>query len=255
VGFSFNVAGAPAAGDSFLIKPTVAGAAGFSVAITDPSKIAAAAPIRTAVGASNTGAGQISAGSVDSTYTAATVTPAVSLTYNSATNQLSGFPTTLPVTVTSNGVSTVFAAGTPVTYTDGATISFGGLSFTLNGALANNDTFTVGQNTNGAGDNRNALLLSALQSANTLINGTSNYQSAYGQMVNAIGNKTRELEVTSGAADQLVTNATQAQQSVSGVNLDEEATNLLKYQQAYQAAGKVMQTADKMFDVLLSIAG
>lgn len=255
VGFNFNVAGAPAAGDSFLIKPTVAGAAGFSVAITDPSKIAAAAPIRTAVGASNTGAGQISAGSVDSTYTAATVTPAVALTYNSATNQLSGFPATLPVTVTSNGVSTVFAAGTPVTYTDGATISFGGLSFTVSGALANNDMFTVGQNSNGTGDNRNALLLGALQSANTLINGTSNYQSAYGQMVNAVGNKTRELEVTSGAADQLVTNATQAQQSVSGVNLDEEATNLMKYQQAYQAAGKVMQTASKMFDTLLSIAG
>ena len=72
-------------------------------------------------------------------------------------------------------------------------------------------------------------------------------------MVNAIGNKTRELEVTSQAADQLVTSAIQSEQAVSGVNLDEEATNLLRYQQAYQAAGKVMQTASKMFDVLLSL--
>ncbi|MGZ3252837.1 MAG: flagellar basal body rod C-terminal domain-containing protein, partial [Burkholderiaceae bacterium] len=101
----------------------------------------------------------------------------------------------------------------------------------------------------------NALLLGALQTANTLVNGTSSYQSTYGQMVNAVGNKTRELEVTSTAADQLVTSATQAQQSVSGVNLDEEATNLLRYQQAYQACGKVMQTASKMFDVLLTLGG
>jgi flagellar hook-associated protein 1 FlgK len=254
-GFDFNIAGAPAAGDNFMIKPTVSGAYDISVSITDPAALALAAPIRTAVTAANTGSGLISAGSIDSTYTAATTTPAVTLSYDLAANQLTGFPATLPVTVTSNGTSTVYAAGAPVPYTDGATISFGGLSFTLSGVPANNDSFTIAPNINGAGDNRNALLLAGLQTTNTLVNGTSNYQSAYGQMVNAVGNKTRELEVTSGAADQLVNSATQAQQSISGVNLDEEATNLMKYQQAYQAAGKVMQTADKLFDVLLSLAG
>ena len=68
-----------------------------------------------------------------------------------------------------------------------------------------------------------------------------------------VGNKTRELEVTSSAAGKLLTEATISLQNESGVNLDEEAANLLRYQQAYQAAGKVMQIASELFDVLLSI--
>ena len=246
-------AGTQVAGDEFLIKPTANGAAGFGVAITDVAKIAAAAPIRTAAASANLGAGQISAGSVDATYTAATVTPAVTLTYNSVASQLTGFPAAMPVTVTVGSVSTVYPAGAPVPYTPGATISFGGLSFQLGGAPAGGDTFTIGPNTGGVGDNRNALLLGALQAANTLANGTATYQSAYGQMVNTIGNKAHELDVTSSAEKNLLTQAVQAQQAESGVNLDEEATNLLRYQQAYQAAGKVMQTASKLFDVLLSL--
>lgn len=255
-GVDFNIAsGSIANGDEFLIKPTIAGASNLTVAITDTAKIAVAAPIRTAATLANSGSGKISAGAVSAGYTASTVTPAVTLTYNSSTNKLSGFPASMAVTVTNNGTSTVFAAGTPVTYTDGATISFGGLNFTLSGAPANGDTFTIGPNSNGAGDNRNALLLGALQNANTLVNGTTSYQGAYGLLVNSTGNKTRELEVMSSAADKLVTNAIASQQAVSGVNLDEEATNLIKYQQAYQACGKVMQTASKMFDVLLTLGG
>jgi len=155
--------------------------------------------------------------------------------------------------VTVNGTSTVISAGAPVPYTSGATISFGGISFTLGGAPADTDTFTVGPNTGGVGDNRNALLLGALQTANTLNGGTTTYQGAYSQIVSEIGNKTRELEVTSRAAGNLLSEANLSLQSESGVNLDEEATNLLRYQQAYQAAGKVMQIASEMFDVLLSL--
>jgi flagellar hook-associated protein 1 FlgK len=150
-GVTITLSGTPAAGDSFLIRPTVNGASGFSVAITDPSLIA--------------------------------------------------------------------AAGAP-------------------GAV---------------GDNANALLLGALQTANTLNGGTTTYQGAYSQIVSQIGNKTRELEVTSSAAGKLLSEATLSLQNESGVNLDEEATNLLRYQQAYQAAGKVMQIASELFDVLLSL--
>jgi len=103
------------------------------------------------------------------------------------------------------------------------------------------------------GDNRNALLLAALQKANTLGNGTATYQGAYSQLVSQIGNKTRELDVSSSAAGKLLSEATLSIQAESGVNLDEEATNLLRYQQAYQAAGKVMQIASEMFDVLLTL--
>lgn len=143
--------GMPDPGDSFLIRPTVNGASGFGVAITDPAKLAAASQ----------------AGAV--------------------------------------------------------------------------------------GDNSNALALVALQTTNTLGNGTISYQGAYSQLVSQVGNKTRELEVTSSAAGKLLTEATISLQNESGVNLDEEAANLLRYQQAYQAAGKVMQIASELFDVLLSI--
>jgi len=152
-----------------------------------------------------------------------------------------------------NAVLSPFAAGAPVTYTSGSTITFGGASFTITGVPGNGDTFTVGPNSNGLGDNRNALLLGALQTANTLANGTTSYQGAYAQLVNLVGNKANELQITGSAADKLLTQATASQQAESGVNLDEEATNLLRYQQAYQAAGKVMQTASQLFDVLLTL--
>ena len=245
--------GTPVAGDSFVIRPTVNGALSMAVAIIDPAKIAAAAPVMTNAPVTNSGTGKISAGAVDATYTAATVTPPVTLTYNSLANTLTGFPATLPVTVTDNGVATVFAAGAPVTYTSGATISFGGASFTLTGTLVNNDTFTIAQNSNATTDNRNALLLAGLQTKNTLIGGTSTYLGVYSQLVSQVGNKTRELEVTSAAQTTLVNQSVEAQQSVSGVNLDEEAANLLRYQRAYQAAGKAMQIANTLFDTLLTL--
>lgn len=181
------------------------------------------------------------------------LSPPATLTYDATTSTLSGFPSYLDVTVTHNGTQTTYSAGTPVPYSDGDTISYGGLSFSISGAPADGDQFTVGANTNGLGDNRNALLLGALQTSNTLANGTASYQVAYAQMVSMIGNKAHEVSVNSTAQGNLLDSAVAAQQSVSGVNLDEEATNLLRYQQAYQAAGKVMQTASQLFDFLLTI--
>jgi flagellar hook-associated protein 1 len=120
-------------------------------------------------------------------------------------------------------------------------------------ALTDPAGFAAAAQTGAVGDNRNALFLGALQTAKTLGNGTTSFQGAYSQFVSQIGNKTRELEVTSSAAGKLLTEATTALQNESGVNLDEEAANLLRYQQAYQAAGKVMQIASEMFDMLLSL--
>jgi flagellar hook-associated protein 1 FlgK len=252
-GVDFNTAGVPATGDNFLVRPTVNGASAFAVKITDPSLLAAAAPIITAAPISNTGSGQISAGSIDASYLGSPLASPVTLTY--AAGQLTGFPATQAVTVTNNGTSTTYAAGAAVPYTAGATISFGGISLIISGAPANADTFTVGPNTGGVGDNRNAVLLGALQTTNTLVGGTANYQDVYAQLVAIIGNKTNELKVTNDAETQTLSNLTQAQQSLSGVNLDEEASNLLRYQQAYQAAGKVMQIASQLFSTLLTIGG
>lgn len=120
-------------------------------------------------------------------------------------------------------------------------------------AISNISKIAAGDVTGGNGNNRNALLLAALQGSNTMNNGTISYENAFGQLVSFVGNKTNELKVNSAAEDALLAQTTAAQQAQSGVNLDEEATNLLRYQQAYQAAGKVMQIASTMFDTLLQL--
>ena len=200
-----------------------------------------------------------SAGTPAPTYTAATVTPAFTLTYTSATNTLTGFPAALPVTVTNNTVqpptTIAYAAGASVTYTAGATVSFGGASFTLTGTPVNNDKFTVSPNTNATGDNRNILLMSAMQTQNLMANGTASFQGVYGQLVGDVGAKTSELSVTSLAQTNMAAQTVAAQQAVSGVNLDEEAANLMRYQKAYQAAAKAMQIANTLFDSVLAIGG
>ena len=132
-------------------------------------------------------------------------------------------------------------------------ISVNGWTAQITGLSLTGDTFSVTANTSGTADNRNALLLGSLQTQNTLNGSTSSYQLTYGQLVSQIGNKTRELEATSKAQASMVVQIQQAQQSLSGVNLDEEAASLLRYQQAYQASGKVLQLASTLFDTLLSL--
>ena len=253
-GVDLTMASGPmAAGDKYVVRPTVNGAADFNVLIKDLSSIAAATPIVTAATTTNTGTGAISAGSINAAFTAATVATPVTLTYTAAGGTLSGFPAAMPVTVTTNGVATTYAAGAPVPYTAGSTISFGGAEIKLSGAPADGDTFKISANVNGSGDNRNMLALGELQTKNILQGGTANYNTAYSQLVSLVGNKTRELQVNSAAEGGLLKSLQTTQQSESGVNLDEEATNLLQYQQAYQAAAKVMQAVSDMFDILASL--
>ncbi|MDP9107460.1 MAG: flagellar hook-associated protein FlgK, partial [Pseudomonadota bacterium] len=143
--------------------------------------------------------------------------------------------------------------GFPQAYSSGSNITFNGITLAITGAPVNGDTFTIAPNTTGVGDGRNAVALGALQTASTLDNSTSTFGSAFGQLVSNVGNKTREVTANAAAEGKLLDNSRALQQSQSGVNLDEEAANLLRYQQAYQAAGKVMQTASTLFDVLLSL--
>ena len=158
--------------------------------------------------------------------------------------------------VTVGATTTAYAAGALVPYASasGASVSFGsGVSVALSGAPDNGDVFTVRATGGGADDNRNMRALGALQLKNIFDGGNTNFQSSYAELVSFIGNKTREVEVSGQAGDALLAQARQAQQEVSGVNLDEEATNLLRYQQAYQAAAKMMQIAKEMFDLLASL--
>ena len=257
-GVDFSISGSAAAGDNFIVRPTVNGAADFAVVMIDRNKIAAAAPIATSAPASNSGNAQINDGSVDKNYLIPgnALTAPLTLTYNTAGGTLSGFPAGQAITVVNAGVKTVYPVGTTsIPYAAGQTINFGGINISFTGTPANGDSFAIGPNVSGVGDNRNARLLGQLQTSNILDGGTATYQDGYAELVSAVGNKTREVQVNADSGAALLSQATQAQQNVAGVNLDEEATALLKYQQAYQAAGKVMQIASTLFATLLSLGG
>ena len=233
--------GTPNAGDRFLLRPTVNGASGISVAIVDGSRIAAAAPIRSARGAANTGTATISAGAVNSPPPPnANLQQTVTITFTSAnTFDVAGVGTGNP---------------TGVAYTSDAAITYNGWTVAISGAAAAGDTFTVSANSGGISDNRNALLLAALQTRSTVGNGTGTYQSAYGQLVSQVGNTTRQAEISLTAQQTFLDQSRQAQQSLSGVNLDEEAANLVRYQQAYQASARVIQVGKEIFaDLLLAL--
>lgn len=245
-GITLTLASGAALNDSWLIEPTRLGAGAISVRLSDPDLIAAASPIRTSAALANRGSATMSPGSVVSV--AALPLPAtVTLTFNAAAGQFT--------------VSGAVPAAGPIAYTSGNSISVNGIRFAITGTPADGDVFTLERNANGVGDNRNALALGALQTANTLgqnasIAGsqpTTTYQGAYSQLVSQTGNTARQTAVMATAQKNVIAQNQQAQQSVSGVNLDEEAANLLRYQQAYQASGKMMQIASTLFQTVLDL--
>lgn len=251
-GVAFTISGNAAAGDNYLVRPTANGAANFQLALSDVSEIAAGTPIATSAPISNKGSGQVSAGSVGANYFTAPPSLPVTLAYDSAGGgQLSGFPAGATISMTLNGTTTTHTGTAP--FKAGASYSFSGVSVTLSGAPAQGDTFAISANVAGTADTRNIQALGALQTKNIFNGASATFQSAFAQTVSAVGNKTREVQVNASAGDALLKQVQGAASDVSGVNLDEEATNLLKYQQAYQAAGKVMQIANTIFDTLLSI--
>lgn len=230
--------------ERFRIQPTINGAKDIAVNITDTTKIAAAGPNRTSAASTNTGTGTISAGSVNPLPLDPNLQEPLTVTFHTPYDGL--------YDVTGTGTGTGLPAVNQA-YTAGADISFNGYTFQIEGDPAAGDVFTVTPNDNGVADNRNILLLGALQAANTLENGTASYQSAYGQLVSQIGNKTRELEVTSKAQANLLAQTEKSIQSLSGVNLDEEAANLLRFQQTYQASSKIIEMSNALFDSILRI--
>jgi flagellar hook-associated protein 1 FlgK len=246
-GVKLTIASGAAVNDSWAIQPTRTGARDISLVLSDPAAIAAASPIRTGAGQMNQGNGTIATGSVTS-VASLPLPGTITLTYSAATGTFS--------------VSGAAPAVAPFAYTSGASVNFNGVGIAISGAPADGDTFTISRNSGGVSDNSNAVALASLQTASTLGKNASiagsqpvlSFQQAYAQMVSQVGNKTRQTEVMSTAQQNLVAQTTQAQQSLSGVNLDEEAANLLRYQQSYQASGKMMQLATTLFQTLLDIS-
>lgn len=243
-GFSISLSGgAPAAGDSFLIQPTRGGAAKLALAITDPRAIAAAAPIRTSAALANTGTASVDAGTVNAPPPPnANLQHQVTITFDNPAGTFDVFDVTASAALATN-----------VAYTAGGDISYNGWTIRISGSPAAGDVFTVAPNASGVADNRNGVLLGALQTQNTMEGGTATYQSAYSAIVAQVGNKTREVEITGQAQQSLLEQAQSARDQLSGVNLDEEAANLIRYQQAYQAAAKVLSISSTLFDEILAL--
>lgn len=239
-GVTITLSGTMNAGDSFLIQPTVNAASAISMLTTDPTKLAAAAPMLASASSSNTGTGTITPGTVNTPLPLnANLQATVTITFTSAT------------TYTVTGA--VPAVTGNQTYTPGQNISYNGWTTQISGTPAAGDVFTVASNVGGTGDNRNALLMANLQTQNIMGNNTTTLEGTYANLVASVGSKTNSLTVTSTAQNSMVTQALSAQQAISGVNLDEEAANLLQYQRAYQASAKAMQIANTMFDALLTL--
>jgi flagellar hook-associated protein 1 FlgK len=140
----------------------------------------------------------------------------------------------------------------PATQSQGATFSIGGFDFSVNGTPAPGDELSIGNNIGGSGDNRNVLALAGLQTAQQLTGGTASYQETYSRLVAAIAVQTRQAETGAATEAVLLDQAVGARESVSGVNLDEEAADLIRFQQAYQAAAQMISIADQLFQTLLN---
>ena len=122
-------------------------------------------------------------------------------------------------------------------------------------ALTNSNGIAAAASGSAAGDNSNALAMAKLQTQQLLGGSTETYQDAYGKMISYVGVKASEAETNSAAQKSLLTAAMDAHSAVSGVNLDEEAAKLIRFQQAYQAAAQVVKVADTVFQTLLGVAG
>jgi flagellar hook-associated protein 1 len=236
-GLAIVVSGAPANGDSFLVQPTAAATAGLSVALTDPSQIAAASLAQTGVGAANTGTGTISAATI--------------------TNPVSWVPDTYTLSFTAaNQYQVTGSAGTVVasgSYAAGQPISFEGAQVTVSGQPAVGDTFTIRSSTAAdSGDNSNVNTLISALGATSLAGGTTSLSGAANNLIARIGIITQQAQSSATAQQSVNQDAVTTRSNLSGVNLDDQAAKMLQYQQAYQAMAQIIQTSGQMFTSLIT---
>lgn len=265
-GLDIDVTGAPAAGDSFDIKLNAFAASNVGLATTRPEKLALASPIRTETALNNVSEAAISPGSVTdiANSTGITVGPPPSLTNGPISLQKTGNPN--EYTITDGNGTTTFTITPPaenMLAQAGAPYANYGFDFNIEGNPTAGDTFSLEFNTGGFDDNRNGLALAGLQSEelvreNVLSSGSADnlktFNQAFAGIVTDIGIVTSQAQTSHAAFSALEEQSNAWYESMSGVNLDEEAANLLRFQQSYAASARVLSTAQTVFDSLLSSA-
>ncbi len=267
-GLELNLSGAPNVNDQYQLKLNSDASTNVRLATTRPEDLALASPIRTETNIANRGSGKISTGIVTDT---------------GPTSNFSGAPPVLtngPLTITktanpdeftvSDGVNTATVTLAPtyenvLTQAGAVTPAFlaYGFDFDIEGVPETGDDFTVDFNTGGFDDNRNGLLLGNLQdqelvraqiTATAATDNLTSLNEAYANLITDVGIKTSQAKTSQTAFEALAEQSNTWYESLSGVNLDEEAANLLRYQQSYAAAAQVLSTAGTVFDTLLSAA-
>ena len=247
--FDISSTSVPNTGDAFTIRPTFSGARTLDVVVSDPNQIAAASPIRTLSSDANLGDATISPGFATDPNNVNLLSP-VTLTF--ATSLVTPPDTVLISDSIVIVGPTTYAAGAEIPYTKGMQINSNGWQANLTGTPQVGDTFSIESNTGGVGDNRNMLSLAQLQTTDIFDGNTANYQEAYSIIVGSVGSLTSSSEIDRDANEALLIQYEDRRGQVSGVNLDEEAANLIKYQQAYEATARVIATAQTIFDTLLN---
>ena len=235
-GFSITVgASGPQPGDSFLLRPVTAAASGVTVALKNPRGLAAASPLTAVVSAANTGT---------ATIAALQITAAPASTYQTMTLR---FDDDLGNYSLLDGADAVLVSGS---FTAGRPIVYDGMALTLNGLARSGDRVAISLTANPAASNGNALRFDDLANR-ALVDGVT-VSDAYANLMADVGVR---VQGAVAAADTTATVAQRARAELSadvGVNLDEEAARLIQFQQSYQAAAKVLQTAQTLFDTLLA---
>ncbi|MDH0749142.1 flagellar hook-associated protein FlgK [Pseudomonas sp. GD03842] len=280
-GFSMTLSGTVQTGDSFKISPTGNAASGIQMVMTDPKDIATAAPLTGTAGA-NKGTGTFSQPSLD--------TP-VNIYNSTATTDLrNAMKASTPMRLVmgdkqadgsqsytllnANGAAVTDASGNPVTgfivpgasndltlnvgYTDsaGAAQSYK-IGLNISGSPESGDTYSIALTGAGSNDNRNAESTLALQTKQTVDtaagNGTGmSLSAANSSMITTVGSKAAQAKNDATATTAVLTQAKSSRDSVSGVSLDEEAANLVKYQQYYTASSQIIKAAQAIFSTLIN---
>ncbi len=233
---------APAAGDRFLLQAVTRGANGLRRVLADPRGLAAASPLEAVRDVANTGTATVGALAVVN----ASVNP--QHTASIAFTNASGAYTWALRDRTSNAL---VASGTG-TWTPGAPIALNGFELRLDGVPAAGDSFTVAKTAHPEASNGNALALVALRDER-MVSG-QNITDAYASVMAGVGVRVQGARTSAEISQAVAGGAEERRNSRAGVNLDEEAARLMQFQQSYQAAAKVLQVAQSLFQTLLETA-
>lgn len=262
-GMSIQLSGAPGVGDSFRLQPVGIAARDMAQAMDDPRGVAAASPISASVGLDNSGT--VSVNSL-------TVLQPLSAPIPNVVFKFDVDPTTSATTytVSTDGGATFSAtpqalqANTPITFPIGSATPQWSLS--LRGAPATGDRLTVEPTPVPSSNNGNANALLGLrdvrmvgeqvnnQTGGLAFNGNT-FSDAYASMLSDIGVRVQTAKALQRQSESVATDAKSLMSNTVGVNLDEEAARLIQFQQSYQAAAKMLQVAQSVFDTLLQTAG